>query len=130
MLRKVLTLAACLTLMGFAGINPTEADTNRRPKINSVPSMPSSMTEERQVRGHAYTDLVDGIAMIVQIDNKMIYFSGDLGYPLATKVDYFDIKGRRTSRSFFKVGQPAAYKLDQDRHVESLWEVKERNANP
>ncbi len=120
MLKNSTIITGMLVALAIAG--PAAAQMSDIATINPVPSMEIPY---RAVDGQAYIDEVDGREYITRIDDNAILFHDTLLY-LAGNIQYYDINGIRTSRSAFRVGQPAAYVLNADGQIESLWEVRER----
>ena len=111
-----------MMLLGLAIAGPALADTPGAAAINRMPSMEEPY---RAVQGQAYIDEVHGIEYISRIDNNAILFHDTLIH-LAADIKYYNQSGIRTSRSAFRVGQPAAYVLNAEGEIESLWEIRER----
>jgi hypothetical protein len=91
-------------------------------KINPVPSLESGTQEG--VRGVAFIDEVDGMGMIRRVAERYIVIE-DMGYNLAGDVKYYGIDGFETFESNFREGRPAAFVLNANHEIVSLWEVKE-----
>ena len=122
MQKTVLILILALCFVAPAGLDPSTAGAQGLAAIKPVPSLNN---QEDEFDGYAYTDLVDGLAIIVDMDHNEVQFTGDAIYPLANRVEYYDIEGNRTSRSRFRAGKPAGCKLNPGGQVESLWEARE-----
>ncbi len=120
MLKNSTIIAGMLVVLAVAGSAVAQMSDIAAP--NPVPSMEIPY---RAVQGQAYIDEVDGREYITRIDDDAILFH-DTRLNLADNIQYYDINGIRTSRSAFRVGQPAAYVLNANGQIESLWEVRER----
>ena len=62
--------------------------------------------------------------MIRRVEDGYIVIE-DMGYKLAGDVKYYGTDGFETFKSNFRKGRPAAFVLNTDHEIESLWEVKE-----
>lgn len=120
MLKNSTIIAGMLVVLTIAG--PAAAQMSDIATINPVPSMDIPY---RSVNGQAYIDEVDGMEYITRIDDEAILFHDTL-LNLAGNIEYYDVHGIRTFRSAFRVGQPAAFVLNANGQIESLWEVRER----
>ncbi len=120
MLKNLSIIAIMLVVFTSAG--PASADMNGIATINPVPSLEIPY---RTVKGQAYIDEVHGMEYITRIDDNAILFHDTL-LNLADNIRYYDINGIQTSRSAFRAGQPAAYVLNANHQIVSLWEVRER----
>ena len=121
MLKNSIIITGMLVVFTIAG-GSAVAQMSDIATPNPVPSMEIPY---RAVQGQAYIDEVDGREYITRIDDNAILFHDTL-LTLADNIQYYDINGIRTSRSAFRVGQPAAYVLNANGQIGSLWEVRER----
>jgi hypothetical protein len=120
MVSKALRYA--IIVVTLTGGGAVMAQTEGLLKINSVPSL-ESRTQEG-VNGVAFIDEVDGMGMIRRVEKEYIVIE-DMGYNLAGDVKYFGTDGFETFKSNFREGRPAAFVLNANHEIESLWEVKE-----
>jgi hypothetical protein len=109
--------------MVLIGIGNAMAQTDDLLKVNPVPSLQHNKQEG--VKGTAFIDEIDGMGIIRRIDNDFIVIE-DMIYKLSNNVRYFGIDGFETFRSKFTEGHSAAFVLNADHEIESLWEVKKR----
>lgn len=121
MVYKALLYAIIVILL--TGMGTTMAQTESLPQIKRVPSMPSNSAEG--VRGVAFIDEIDGMGVVRRMDKDYVVIE-DMAYQLANDVRYFSIDGFETFRSNFREGRAAAFVLNADQEIESLWEVKEK----
>lgn len=121
MVYKALLYAIIVILL--TGMGTTMAQTESLPQINRVPSMQPNSAEG--VRGVAFIDEIDGMGVVRRMDKDYVVIE-DMAYQLANDVRYFGIDGFETFRSNFREGRAAAFVLNADHEIESLWEVKEK----
>lgn len=120
MVSKALRYAIIVVTLTAGG--SVTAQTEGLFKINPVPSL-ASRTQEG-VNGVAYIDEVDGMGMILRVEKGYIVIE-DMGYNLAGDIKYYGTDGFETFQSNFREGRPAAFVLNANHEIESLWEVKE-----
>ncbi len=112
MQKTVLILILALCFVAPAGLDPSTAGAQGLAAIKPVPSL---NYQEDEFNGYAYTDLVDGLAIIVDMDHNEVQFTGDAIYPFANRVEFYDIEGNRTSRSRFRAGKTSGIQTQPGR---------------
>jgi hypothetical protein len=109
--------------MVLIGIGNVTAQTESLLKVNPVPSL--QQDKQEGVKGTAFIDEIDGMGIVRRIDKDFIVIE-DMIYKLSIDVRYFGIDGFETFRSKFTEGRSAAFVINADHEIESLWEVKKR----